>query len=341
VEAVEMSSTNKSGALLTVVAKVFDEYGEWPVRQYVEARLEQDHDLELDDCLAAMPRALVAAAGHGEDSEVALRVAGLVAVGSSAIVERFIEALRWLVDDLGGSSPAHPGSTEEVRITSAQLRSEWSSRNVDVSDLDLKKLRALIMLEGVHAGFSGEGHDWSLLLSRRVFRPYREVEKIDDYLTVRAELESLTPVPAATAAPSMLPPGQAPEGAARGGFADAIADVVAPLIQDGHFASAAPEAIKVMAAVLREKSGLDLDGESLAGRALGPPDPLVRAVGVGGATGDSVQRGVMQMAQGIFQAARNPLAHSRLTLSRDEAMEIVAMASFVVRSVERGEEDRG
>jgi len=47
------------------------------------------------------------------------------------------------------------------------------------------------------------------------------------------------------------------------------------------------------------------------------------------------------MAQGIFQAARNPLAHSRMTLSRDEAMEIVAMASFVVRCVERGKEDGG
>lgn len=335
----ETSSANKTDALLAVVATVFDEHGEWPVRQYVDAKLEQDHYLELDDCLAATPRGLVAAAGHGEDSEVALRVAGLAAAGSPSAVDRFVEALKWFVTELGGFHPTHPGTTEEVRITSEQLRSEWSSRNVNVSDLDLKKLRALILLEGTHAGFSGEGHDWSLLLSRRVFRPYREVETIDDYLAIRSSMESPTPAPAVTVAPSMPPSGPAFEGAARGEFAVAVANAVTPLIQDGHFSSAALEAIKVMAAVLRDESGLELDGESLAGKALGPPDPLVRAVGVGGATGGAVQRGIMQMAQGIFQAARNPLAHSRMILSREEAMEIVAMASFVVRSVEGGKED--
>lgn len=338
---VETSSTDKTAALLAVISKVFDEHGEWPVRQYVDAKLEQDHDLELDDCLNATPAELVAAAGHGEDNEVALRVAGLASAGSPAIVDRFIEALKWFVAELGGSSPTHPGTTEDVRVSSEQLRSEWSSRNVEVSDLDLKKLRALILLEGTHAGFSGEGHDWSLLLSRRVFRPYRGVETIDDYFAIRSAMESPTPPPAVTATPSTPPSGLQPPSTARGEFAVAIEGAVAPLIHDGHFSSAALEAIKVMATVLREKSGLDLDGDALAGKALAAPDPLVRVVGVGGTGGDAIQRGVMQAAQGIFQAARNPLAHSRITLSRDEAMEIVAMASFVVRSVERGTEGRG
>jgi uncharacterized protein (TIGR02391 family) len=336
----EASLTNKTNALLAVVAEVFDEHGDWPVRQYVDAKLEQDHDLELDDCLTATPRALVAAAGHGEDSEVALRVAGLAAAGSATIVDRFVEALRWFVAEVSGSRPTHPGTTEEVRVTSEQLRSEWSSRNVDVSDLDLKKLRALIVLEGVHGGLSGEGHAWSLLLSRRVFRPYRNVETIDDYLAIRAEMESPPISPAVTAAPSKPVAGWGVDNTAGGKFASAVADEIAPLIQDGHFSSAALEAIKVMATVLRENSGLILDGESLAGKALAPPDPLITVVGVGGETGDAIQRGVMRIVQGIFQAARNPLAHSRVTLSRDEALEIVAMASFVVRSVERGKENR-
>lgn len=60
----ETSSANKTDALLSVAA-LFDEHGEWPVRQYVDAKLEQDHELELDDCLTVTPRALVAAAGHG------------------------------------------------------------------------------------------------------------------------------------------------------------------------------------------------------------------------------------------------------------------------------------
>jgi uncharacterized protein (TIGR02391 family) len=335
---VETASTDKTDALLGVVGRVFEEHGEWPIRQYVEAELEQDHRLELEDCLSATPRGFVAAAGHGEDSEVALRIAGLVAAGPSVIVGRFVEALRWFVAELLGSRPAHPGTTEDVSVTSEQLRSEWASRNVEVGDLDLKKLRALLLLEGTFAGFSGEGHDWTILLSRRVFRPYRDVESVADYLAVRSEMESPAPPPPTGPEVPVLASVEKSEPHGAGGFAVPIPEDVAPLIQDGHLSSAALEAVKLMASVLQEASGLEVDGEVLAGRALAPPDPLVRVVGIGGAAGDGIQRGVMQVAQGIFQSARNPLAHSRVMLSRDEAIEIIAMTNFVVRAVERGSE---
>jgi uncharacterized protein (TIGR02391 family) len=315
----EADSTDRKNALLGVVAAVFDEHGTWPIRQYVEARLEQDNGLELDACLDATPENLVAASGFGEESEVALRVAGLVAAGSTTIVKRFVETLRWCVDELDGSLPVHPGTREEVRVTSGQLRDEWAQRGVEVGDLDLKKLLALIQLEGIHGGLSGDGHEWSLVLTRPVFRRYREVETVRDYLAVRSEME--TPRPSSEAVPvqSEVALEPAVEDTAAYGFASAVEERCGRLLRDGHYESAALESIKAMAGILRERSGLELDGEALAGKALAPPDPLVRVVGVGGATGDGVQRGVMQMVQGVFQAIRNPLAHLPLSLSREEA----------------------
>jgi uncharacterized protein (TIGR02391 family) len=333
--AVEEESQKRVKALLTVVGTVFEEYGEWPTRQYVEAELEQDFRLDLDDCLNVTPSRLVAAGVTGEDGQIALRVAGLAEAGLEKTVGRFVEAIRWCVTELGGSRPTHPGQTEEVRVDSEQFRSEWSSRGVEVNDLDLKKLAAMIRLEGNFAGFSGEGHKWSILLSRRVFRPYRDVETVEDYLDIRAEMER----PAIPPTPPLLSVAQGGSLDLEGGLPAIVASRCAKLIRDQHWDAAALEAIKVMADLLRERSGLRLDGEALAGKALSPPNPVVPIVGIGDTHGDGVQRGVMLIAQGLFHAARNPLAHASLRLSRDEAMEVIAAVGFVIRGVERGTPD--
>lgn len=335
----EVTTTQRKNALLAVIAGVFDQHGTWPIRQYVEARLEQDHRIDLDACLGAAPANLVAASGFSEESEVALRIAGLVAAGSTAIVERFIEALRWCVDELDGSLPAHPGTREEVRVSSGQLRDEWAQRGAEITDLDLKKLLALIRLEGTHGGLSGEGHEWSVVLTRPVFRRYRTVKTVQDYLKVRAEMEPPRQPSAPVQAPLESVETAVIEDTATYEFPVAVETRCGQLLRNGHYESAALESIKIMASVLRERSGLQLDGESLAGKALAPPDPRIRVIGVGGATSDAVQRGVMQIVQGIFQAIRNPLAHAPLSLSHEEAIEIVAMASFVVRIIERDDPD--
>jgi uncharacterized protein (TIGR02391 family) len=332
---VEARSADRVIALLKVVAGVFDEHGEWPTRQYVEAELEQDHGLDLEECLAATPPNLLAAAGQGEDSELALRISGLAAAGSVTIVERFIEALRWCVDAVSGSRPKHPGTIEDISISAEELRAEWAMRNVEVSDLDLKKLRALILLEGTFAGFSGEAHSWSIDLSRRVLRPYRDVRSIKDYLAIRAEWE--LPPAAPVLIPAQTPLDLPQAGDAPDELPAAVPERVRRLFRDEYFENAALESIKFVTAILRERSGLELDGKDLAGKALSPPDPLVRVVGLGGASSESIQRGLMLIAQGLFQAARNPLAHDQVSLSRGEAIEIIAMAGFIIRAIERAD----
>jgi uncharacterized protein (TIGR02391 family) len=74
------------------------------------------------------------------------------------------------------------------------------------------------------------------------------------------------------------------------------------LFANGHFAQAVLEAVKVMRDVLREASGLELDGDRLAGKALNPENPLIVVGDLSTETGRSRQRGVMLIAQGIFGA---------------------------------------
>jgi len=323
-------------ALLEVVRKVFEQRGKWPTRQYVQAVLDQDYHLDLDDVLEAAPRSLVYSTGTQEGSDVTLTVAGLAAAGDSEDVQRFVEALRWCVAEQMGFRPADPGKTEQLRLEAEQFRSEWTSRGPTVTATEMAKLRAMLTTEGIYSSIGGEGDSWTVTLDRRSVYPYRNVETTEDYLAVKEastatpteqvpQIEPLAYEPPEAVSPSQLSLDELPAK---------VREACSILFLDGHFAQGVAEAAKVMRDVLREASGLNLDGDQLAGKALNPDNPLIVLGDLSTETGKSRQRGVMLIAQGIFGAVRNPLAHHRIVLRPAEARQMVAMIAFVVEAVE-------
>ncbi len=155
---------NELGSLLEVVRSVFVQRGEWPSRQYVQAVLDQDHYVDLDEALAAAPRGLLRTSGSQRDAEVILTVRGLQASSAEAEVGRFVEALRWCVDEVRGVRPTDPSKAEDLELSSDQFADEWRSRGRTVSDLDLTKLRAMVVTEGIYDWLSGDGAHWSMRL---------------------------------------------------------------------------------------------------------------------------------------------------------------------------------
>lgn len=325
------------GALLKVVRGAFDRSGRWPTRQYVEAVLDQDHNMDLDEILESAPRSLVYSTGTQESSEVILTVAGLAAAGAETDVKRFVEALRWCVAEQLGFRPSDPGATEEVKIEVDQFTSEWASRGAKTSAVDLIKLRAMLTTEGIYSSIGGEDGKWIVTLNRRCVLPYRDVLTIKDYLAARKasaspaprqQLPEVEPTSSEAAVPDRLPQFGLEGRPAK------VMEACATLFANGHFAQGVLEAVKVMRDVLQEASGVDLDGEKLAGRAFNPKDPLIVVGDLATETGRNRQRGMMLIAQGIFAGVRNPLAHQRIVVPGSEARQIVAMIAFVVEAVE-------
>lgn len=322
---------------LEVVSEVFERSGRWPTRQYVEAVLDQDHRLDLEEVLGRAPRALIYATGTQESSEVILTVPGLAAAGATRDVGRFVEALRWCVEAQIGFRPSDPGAAKEVKIEADQFKSEWSSRGEEASELELAKLRAMFVTEGIYSSIGGEDGRWTLSLNRRCVAPYREVRTIEDYLEIK------DPAPAEPGAgealleiarPEVLAPGS---GAVALGLEEVpakIAEACGTLFAHGHFGAGVLEATKVMRDLLKEASDLELDGFKLAGKALNPDEPRIVVGDLATETGRSRQRGVMLIAQGVFCAVRNPLAHQRIVMPASEARQTVAMIAFVVEAVE-------
>lgn len=334
---VDRDENSPKDALLGVAREAFDRKGTWPIRQYVEAVLDQDHYLDLEEILESAPRSLVYSTGTQESSEVILTVAGLAAAGAERDVRRFVEALRWCVEAQLGFRPTDPDVSEEVKIDADQFESEWVSRGEEVSTTDLVKLRAMFVTEGIYSSIGGEGKKWTITLNRPRVLPYRDMRSVEDYLAVKAISvpavlgpEFREPQPSKTKSP----PGMVFPSSGFEELPAKLTEACGILLAQGHFAPAVLEAIKVMTDVLQDASELDLDGEKLAGRAFNLKEPLIVVGDLSTLTGRDRQRGLMLIAQGIYAAVRNPLAHRRVVVPPVEARRVIAMIGFVVEAVE-------
>jgi uncharacterized protein (TIGR02391 family) len=329
--------------LLEVVGAVFEEHASWPTRHYVGAVLDQDHDLDLGEALAAAPRSLLLPTGPQEDSKVVLTVAGLAAARDDGDVGRFIEALRWAVAEALGTRPSDPREVVEVTLEAGQFRAEWESRGTRTDDSDLAKLHEMFLTEGIYSWMGGEGHDWTIKLDRQRAVPYREIDTLADYLKMKQRPAMVITLPGArvvdldaTLAEAEEPRRKGSEEPVPGSVSPRVEAACAGLFADGHLRLGVLEAVKVMRDVLREASGLRLDGDQLAGKALNPERPLIVLGDLATETGGSRQRGVMLIAQGIFAAVRNPLEHERVEVGVREAGRMISMVGFVVEAIESG-----
>ncbi|MGW5410833.1 TIGR02391 family protein [Actinomadura geliboluensis] len=107
-------------------------------------------------------------------------------------------------------------------------------------------------------------------------------------------------------------------------------------LRNGHGDEAVEEACKSIGARLRSLSGVDDDGASLVGTALGGK-PIVAVNDLTSKSDLSEQDGYMHLGMGIFRAARNPRAHrpSDPNFSIDEVIEWLSVASALHRALDR------
>lgn len=122
--------------------------------------------------------------------------------------------------------------------------------------------------------------------------------------------------------------------------ADVLRFCRAELLQENYF-HAVFEAMKSIAAKLRELSGLNVDGAELVQRAFAIPmsgRPLLAINGLVTETDRGEQRGFVNLLVGLFGTIRNPAAHNpkiEWDMSEQDALDILTMASLVHRKLDR------
>jgi uncharacterized protein (TIGR02391 family) len=108
-----------------------------------------------------------------------------------------------------------------------------------------------------------------------------------------------------------------------------------PQFIDGHFRDAVLDGIIAVFDLIRVRTGLDLDGTDLVGRAFSLTDPVLILSELDTESGKNDQKGFIQILQGVYVSIRNPKAHSLITdLDLESAAQYLVFESLLARRVE-------
>lgn len=105
-----------------------------------------------------------------------------------------------------------------------------------------------------------------------------------------------------------------------------------------HYSNAIVDAMHCLSEVLREKSGLDGDGQSLVGRALGGRSPLLQVNKLQTETERNVQDGLVKILLGLYAAVRNPRHHSQTEDDKATADAIIYFIDYILQILDDSKE---
>jgi uncharacterized protein (TIGR02391 family) len=108
-----------------------------------------------------------------------------------------------------------------------------------------------------------------------------------------------------------------------------------PKFLSGHYRNSILDGLIAVFDLVRERTGLDLDGSELVGRVFSLSDPMLILSELDNESGRTDQKGFIQMLQGAYASMRNPRAHT-ITTEIDElsAAQCLVFASLLARRVE-------
>ena len=102
----------------------------------------------------------------------------------------------------------------------------------------------------------------------------------------------------------------------------------------GNYTGAIIAAIQLLSDLIRNKSGLDADGQTLAGQAFGGANPIIKLSALRTESERDEQKGVEFLLRGIYTGIRNPRSHELKEDTADTANATIAFVNWLIRLIE-------
>jgi len=115
----------------------------------------------------------------------------------------------------------------------------------------------------------------------------------------------------------------------------AISPKARPAFEAKLYAESVEAALKVVRELIRERTGLDLDGVKLMNEAFSPNKPLLVFDPSGSETAKSIQEGYHRIFHGMIQAVRNPKAHGFVEITENRCLHFLFFASMLATTVDQ------
>ncbi|MFF4504808.1 TIGR02391 family protein [Streptomyces sp. NPDC001401] len=286
--------------------------------------------------------------------ELSLTIAGAAnCTGTGPAISVFLSMVRTAAAIEPHWRPAEPGV--QPFLQPGDLRDE----GIDPQLLTREVAFAAAAL-GLHEPcFRGGGSNvqelhWSLHFDRGI-RQFADVRRLDDYWRIREQVVGparteadnrpfsnrqqefvLAPVPVA------VPAAAEPETmSVTSTLHPLIAKVAAERYSGGFYLDAVRSAFQAVEHRVQTLVGVNEVGEKLMGFALGKPAPRIMVTRSTGGSLESEQNGMQLLFKGAMLALRNPRSHGPDEKDdRDEADEMLVIASFLMRRLDIEDEQR-
>lgn len=105
-----------------------------------------------------------------------------------------------------------------------------------------------------------------------------------------------------------------------------------------NYSHAVLEATYLVSSILRERAGVDGDGASLVGQALGGDDPRLKLNTLQSESERNEQKGIEQILRGMYLGIRNPRSHEQTTDDKETADAIIHFIGYVVKILNASKE---
>lgn len=102
-----------------------------------------------------------------------------------------------------------------------------------------------------------------------------------------------------------------------------------------NYKNAILDAIQFLGDVIREKSGLNSDGNPLIGSAFGGKNPKIKLNKLKSESELNVQKGLESILRGFYSAYRNPRSHSKIQDSEETAFEVIIFINHILKLIDK------
>lgn len=106
----------------------------------------------------------------------------------------------------------------------------------------------------------------------------------------------------------------------------------------GNYNHAIIDAFNYMSEIIREKSGLDGDGEQLVGKAFGGESPILRINKLQTITERDSQQGLLNILIGMYKGIRNPRSHDQIEDTKKSADAIIYFIDYLLGVIDQSQE---
>lgn len=102
-----------------------------------------------------------------------------------------------------------------------------------------------------------------------------------------------------------------------------------------NYTTSVLDSIQFIGDLIRDKSGLETDGNNLIGQAFGGKNPKIKLNKLQTETEQNIQKGIESTLRGIYSAFRNPRSHTKFVDNEEDADAIILFINHLLKLIDK------